>query len=95
MNIMPLTPFLTCSLIPACEESNNPNKVLNGLSNQQMRKKLQRDGSNPGPPAKPNSDNMFFFMDKHIYIKPKEGTRAPKGIQGIYKEEPTAKPKEK
>ena len=38
---------------------------------------------------------FFFFMDKQIYKKPKEETRAPRGIQGVYIEEPTAKPKEK
>ena len=38
---------------------------------------------------------FFFLMDKQIYKKPKEGTRAPSGIQGVYREEPTAKPKEK
>ena len=59
MNIMPLTPSLTCSLIPARGESKKPNRVLHGLSNQQMGNKLQRDGSNLGPPPKPNSNTML------------------------------------
>ena len=59
MNTMPLTPSLTCSPIPARGESNKSNKVLHGLSNQQMGNKLQRGGSNPEPPAKLGSDTML------------------------------------
>ena len=59
MNIMPLTSSLTCSPIPAGEESNKPNRVRNELSNQQMGNKLQRGDSNPGPFAKPSFDNML------------------------------------
>ena len=32
MNIMPLTPPLTCSPIPARGELNKPNRVLHGVS---------------------------------------------------------------
>ena len=40
MNIMSLTPSLTCSSIPARAELDKPNGVLHGLSNQQMSNKL-------------------------------------------------------
>ena len=59
MNVIPLTPSLTCSLIPARGESNKSNKVFYGLSNQQMGNKLQRVGSNPKPSAKLGSDTML------------------------------------
>ena len=38
---------------------------------------------------------FFFYIDKQIYKKPKEGTKAPSVIQGVYRKELTAKPKEK
>ena len=59
MSIMLLIPSLTRSPILARGESNKSNRVFNGLSNQQMENKLQRDGSNPGPPTKPDSDTML------------------------------------
>ena len=59
MNIMPLILSLTCNPILARGESNKPNRVFHGLSNQQMGNKLQRSGLNPRPHAKPNSDTML------------------------------------
>ena len=59
MNSMSLTPSFTCSHIPARGELNKPNKVLNGLSNQQTENELQKGGSNSGPPAKSSSDTML------------------------------------
>ena len=56
---MSLTPSLTSSPIPTRGESNKPNIVLHGISNQQMGNKLQRGGSNPRPLAKPGSDAML------------------------------------
>ena len=59
MNIMSLTLSLMCNPIPARGESNKPNRVIHGLSNQQMGNKLQRGGSNLGPLAKIGSDTML------------------------------------
>ena len=59
MNIMSLTPSLSCNLIPARGELSKPNRVLHGLSNQQMGNKLQRGDLNLGPPAKLGSDTML------------------------------------
>ena len=43
-------------------ESNKPNKVFHGLSNQQMGNKLQKEVPDPRPPAKPDTminDQLF------------------------------------
>ena len=59
MNIIPLTLSLTCNPIPACGESNKPNKVFLGHSNQQMGNKLQRDGSDLGPSVNQQMGNKL------------------------------------
>ena len=56
MNIMFLTHFLTYGHIPTLGESNKPNKVFHGLSNQQTGNKFSLT---PGPPEKPGSDTML------------------------------------
>ena len=58
MNIM-------CNLIPACGESNKPNRVLHGLSNQQIGNKLQRCGSNLEPLTK--LDFAIMLNDQPSY----------------------------
>ena len=59
MDIIPLTPSLTCNSIPSCGELNKSSRVLHGLSNQQMGNKLQRGYLNPGPPTKLGSDTIL------------------------------------
>ena len=59
MDIIPLTLSLTCNSIPSRGELNKSNRVLHGLSNQQMGNKLQRGDSNPGPHAKLGSNTIL------------------------------------
>ena len=59
MNSMPLTSSLMCNPISTRGESNKPNRVLYGLSNEKMEKKLQRAGSNLRPLTKSSSDTVI------------------------------------
>ena len=58
MNIMLQHPPSRATPYPHVESQTNQ-IVLHGLSNKQMGIKLQREGSNSGPPAKPSSDTML------------------------------------
>ena len=58
-NIMSFNTPLTCGSIPTREKSNKANKVFYGLSNQQMRNKLQREVSNPRPLTIPSFDTVL------------------------------------
>ena len=66
MNIMLQHPPSRAAPYPHVESQTNQ-IVLHGLSNKQMGIKLQGEGSNPGPPAKPSSDtmiNIIFNIDE-------------------------------
>ena len=68
MNVMFLTPSLTCNPIPACGESNKQNTVFHGLLNQQIENKLSKCVSNLGLP--PNLDYDTILNDQ-FFLKVK------------------------
>ena len=59
MQLVMLNTDSTLFILFARGESNKPNGVLHGLSNQQMGNKLQKCGSNPRPLTKPGFDTTL------------------------------------